>query len=175
MACRRLWLRQVALPTFKRPSRSAFISAADITHLLPAVAAGLRCTLANHAYNARELAFQYTDSGAGLIFTSEAGVATVRATFKDLGLSASDAEKRIIVLPAGLDWAGGPAVPRKADSANLLTVADFLGRGALKEEERFDGPQLSRETVYLCYSSGTTGKPKGVEVKSFLSLITTSR
>ena len=133
----------------------------------------MRCTLANHAYNARELAFQYTDSGAGLVFTSEAGVATVRTMFKDLGLCASDVQKRIVVLPVGLDWAGGPAVPRKADSANLLTVTDFFGHGTLKEEEKFDGPQLSGETVYLCYSSGTTGKPKGVEVSS-PSLIPTS-
>ncbi|KJA18782.1 hypothetical protein HYPSUDRAFT_144499 [Hypholoma sublateritium FD-334 SS-4] len=127
------------------------------------VAAGLRCTLANHSYTARELAFQYADSGAALVFTSEAGVGAVRAALKSQGFGAADADARIVVLRAGLEWAGGPAAPRAADSAALLSAADILGRGELEEEERFDGPAMAGETVYLCYSSGTTGKPKGVE------------
>lgn len=131
---------------------------------MSAVAAGLRCTLANHAYTARELAFQYADSGAALVFTSEAGVGAVRAALGSQGFSAADADARIVVLRAGLEWAGGPTAPRAADSAGLLSVADFLGRGQLEEEERFEEPGMAGETVYLCYSSGTTGKPKGVEV-----------
>jgi len=39
---------------------------------------------------------------------------------------------------------------------------DLLGHGALPEEEKFVGHQAN-ETLLLCYSSGTTGKPKGVE------------
>ncbi|KAH9485035.1 4-coumarate--CoA ligase-like 7 [Psilocybe cubensis] len=127
-----------------------------------AVAAGLRCTLANSAYNARELAFQYTDSGANLIFASEEGVATARETLKSLGLSADDANKRIVVMATGLGWAGGPSTPITPASKGLLTVSDLLGLGSIREEEKFEG-KLAHETVYLCYSSGTTGKPKGVE------------
>ncbi|KDR75730.1 hypothetical protein GALMADRAFT_248391 [Galerina marginata CBS 339.88] len=130
--------------------------------LFGAVAAGLRCTLANSAYNARELAFQYTDSKAKIIFTSEDNVATVRQTLKDLGLSKSQADKRIVVMTEGLEWAGGPSVPVKPELAGLLTSSNLLKLGALREEEKFEG-DLANETVYLCYSSGTTGKPKGVE------------
>ncbi|KAF9565569.1 AMP binding protein [Agrocybe pediades] len=130
--------------------------------LFGAVAAGLRCTLANNAYNSRELAFQYTDSGAKVIFANEDGVATARETLKSLGLSRSEAEKRIVVLTNGLEWAGGPSAPKRPELAGLLTMADLLKLGTLKEEEKFDG-DLANETVYLCYSSGTTGKPKGVE------------
>lgn len=117
------------------------------------VAAGLRCTLANSAYNARELAFQYTDSGANLIFASEEGVPTARETLKSLGLSTDDSNKRIVVMSSGLAWAGGPSVPITPDSQGLSTVADLLHLGSLKEEEKFDG-DLANETVYLCYSSG---------------------
>ncbi|KAF8967926.1 AMP binding protein [Flammula alnicola] len=127
-----------------------------------AVAAGLRCTFANNAYNARELAHQYTDSRAKLIFASEEGVATVRETLKSLGVSKTEADKRIIVMTSGLEWAGGPSTPSKPELAGLLTAVDLLKLGTLKEEEKFEG-QLANETVYLCYSSGTTGKPKGVE------------
>ncbi|CAA7259028.1 unnamed protein product [Cyclocybe aegerita] len=130
--------------------------------LFGSVAAGLRCTLANSAYNERELAFQYTDSGARLVFTSEDGAAVVRATLKSLGLSEREADKRIIVMTNGLDWVGGPAAPIKLEVSKLVKVADLLKFGALKEEEKFDR-QLANETTYLCYSSGTTGKPKGVE------------
>ena len=45
----------------------------------------------------------------------------------------------------------------------FMKMTQLLGKGQLIQEERFDGA-LSNETVLLCYSSGTTGKPKGVEV-----------
>jgi len=118
------------------------------------VAAGLRCTLANTAYNARELAFQYTDSRAKLIFANEDGVAVVRQTLEDLGVSKAEADKRIIVMTESLQWAGGPAVPIKPELVGMLTAADLLKLGTLKHEEKFDG-DLANETVYLCYSSGT--------------------
>ena len=86
------------------------------------VAAGLRCTLANSAYNTRELAFQYTDSGARLIFTSEDGYPTVQETLKSLGLSQQEANQRVIVMTDGLEWAGGPAAASiKPDLAHLIT------------------------------------------------------
>ncbi|TFK44864.1 AMP binding protein [Crucibulum laeve] len=130
--------------------------------LFGSIAGGLRCTLANSAYNARELAFQYTDSGAKLIFTSEEGIATVKETFRELEVSDAEANKRIIVMGNDLQWAGGPAAQRHPAAVDLLRLEELIGKGALKEEEKFDGKQ-AHETVYLCYSSGTTGKPKGVE------------
>ncbi|KAF8231353.1 AMP binding protein [Tricholoma matsutake] len=130
--------------------------------LFGSVAAGLRCTLANSAYNAKELAFQYVDSRANLVISSQEGLSTVREMFKQLGLSKSDTDRRIIVLGAGLEWAGGPAAPLNPESAGLLRMEDLLNRGVLKEEEKFEGKD-AHETAYLCYSSGTTGKPKGVE------------
>ena len=118
------------------------------------VAAGLRCTLANSAYNARELTFQYTDSGARLIFTSEDGYPTVQETLKGLGLSQQEVNQRVIVMTDGLEWAGGPgATSIKLNLAHVIKLADLLKFGTLKGEERFDGEQ-SVETVYLCYSSG---------------------
>ena len=114
----------------------------------------MRCTLANTAYNARELAFQYTDSRAKLIFSSEDGITVVRQTLEDLGVSKAEADKRIIVMTESLQWAGGPSVPIKPELAGMLTVADLLKLGTLKHEEKFDG-DLANETVYLCYSSGT--------------------
>ncbi|KIK09211.1 hypothetical protein K443DRAFT_671694 [Laccaria amethystina LaAM-08-1] len=136
------------------------------------VAAGLRCTLANNAYSATELAFQYQDSEAKIVFSSEDGVATVFEMFKQLGLSKSEAERRIVLMPNGLQWAGGPAIAVKPELAGLLQVPDLLTLGALKEEEKFEGSQVN-ETVYLCYSSGTTGKPKGVETthKNMVSVL----
>lgn len=113
----------------------------------------MKCTLANSAYTPKELAFQYTDSRAHLILSSEEGVPTARQTLKDLGFTNKDADKRIIVMANSLEWAGGPIVPVNPQLQNLLTVAQLLNLGTLREEEKFDGDR-AHETVYLCYSSG---------------------
>ncbi|TFK74033.1 AMP binding protein [Pluteus cervinus] len=128
--------------------------------LFGCVAAGLRCTLANSGYNARELTYQYNDSKARLVLTTEAGLPVAKEMFKGLGLSEHEANSRLIVLGESLAWAGGPNAPRQAP--NLLYSEDLLGKNKLESEVRFDG-ERAHETLYLCYSSGTTGKPKGVE------------
>lgn len=130
---------------------------------MSAVAAGLRCTLANSAYTSHELAHQYTDSRAHLLITTEEGISTVRAMLTELGVAKKEGDKRIIVLGQDLRWAGGPSAKPSPDASGLVTMEDLLKGGRLAQEEKFDGP-LSNETAYLCYSSGTTGKPKGVEV-----------
>ncbi|KAJ6495728.1 AMP binding protein [Mycena vitilis] len=130
--------------------------------LFGAVAAGLRCTLANSAYTSHELAFQYGDSGAKLILASEDNVAVVREMLAESGISREEADKRIIVLGNDLRWAGGPSALPNTAVAGLLKMEDLLNLGKLDQEEKFEGP-LANETVYICYSSGTTGKPKGVE------------
>ncbi|KAJ7209704.1 AMP binding protein [Mycena pura] len=126
------------------------------------VAAGLRCTLANSAYTSHELAYQYKDSGAKLILTSEEGLGVTRQMLAECGIAKDDAEGRIIVLGKDLRWAGGPKSPQNPASAGLLSMEDLLNKGKLEQEEMFEGA-LANETLYLCYSSGTTGKPKGVE------------
>jgi 4-coumarate--CoA ligase len=83
--------------------------------------------------------------------------------FKELGVSLADAQKRIIVLTNDLSWAGGPSASLSTPARGLLQLGDLLKLGTLPEEEKFNN-HLANETVYLCYSSGTTGKPKGVEV-----------
>lgn len=117
------------------------------------VAAGLKCTLANSAYTPKELAFQYTDSGAKLLFTSEAGLPVVLEMFELLGVRKDIAHKRIIVMGNGLEWAGGPSAPRPPQPAGSLRMEDLLVRGMLSQEEKFDGKDC-HETVYMCYSSG---------------------
>ncbi|KAJ7634478.1 AMP binding protein [Roridomyces roridus] len=119
------------------------------------IAAGLRLTVANSAYLSHELAHQYTDSGASLLFTSQDGVSVVQAMFAELGVSKEEAATRTVVLDADSGWVDGkgPSVTR---------FSELLSLGALEEEEKFNGAAAD-ETVFLCYSSGTTGKPKGVE------------
>ena len=132
--------------------------------LLGLIAGGVRATLANSAYTPAELAFQYNDSRARLVFAHPDLIPIVFAMFKHIGVSEDEARRRLVVLDFG---GNGAEVARKV---GVLGLSDLLGHGALPEEEKFSGPQAG-ETLLLCYSSGTTGKPKGVEVccSKFLS------
>lgn len=126
------------------------------TLLLGSVAAGLRVTLANSGYVARELEHQWLDSHSKAIMVAPPLLPVVLEMFKNIGLSEAEARRRIIMA----DW----ATPQAQTHSLYITMTSLLGGGKLAKEEEFRGKQSS-ETVLLCYSSGTTGKPKGVEVR----------
>ena len=96
---------------------------------------------------------------------TEDNVPVAREALKEAGYSTEDADKKIILIPNSLEWLGGPSAPQDPAVASLTKIEELLKLGSLDHEERFDG-YLSDETVYLCYSSGTTGKPKGVEART---------
>ncbi|KIK43991.1 hypothetical protein CY34DRAFT_803226 [Suillus luteus UH-Slu-Lm8-n1] len=127
------------------------------------VAAGFRATLANSAYTPDELKYQYLDAGAHLIFVHPSLVGTVQTMLKSLGCSEQEIRSRVIV--AGVQWITG-AKDASVPDDQLVAINQLLGRGELTEEVSFDG-ERSNETVYLCYSSGTTGQPKGVETTHY--------
>jgi len=127
--------------------------------LFGSIAAGFRTTLANSSYTPAELGHQWKDSGATVVFAHPTFVPAVVTMLEASGVSKEEARRRIIVMGVG---------DKGATAKGFIHMDDIMGKGTLSAAARFDGP-LSNETVYLCYSSGTTGKPKGVEVRFFVS------
>ncbi|EUC55217.1 4-coumarate-CoA ligase [Rhizoctonia solani AG-3 Rhs1AP] len=122
--------------------------------MLGCIAAGLKCSPANSAYTPSELAHQISDSGSGFVLVHPALVGTLLKAFEVLKVPGGEAQKRVILMNFE------EVVPK---DTSIYTQMDSLLKGRkLDEEERFDGDR-SDETVYLCYSSGTTGLSKGVE------------
>ncbi|KAF8448647.1 AMP binding protein [Boletus edulis BED1] len=127
-------------------------------------AAGLRTTLANSAFTSSELAYQYANANASLIFTHPSLLSVVLDALKSLGCTESEIRSRVILISS--NWLTGVPDPESTDAAHLVRLDAFFGRGELQGEVSFDG-ERSNETLYLCYSSGTTGKPKGVETTHY--------
>jgi len=119
------------------------------------IAAGVRVSPANSAYTPAELANQYVDCAARLVFVHPDLLPVTLDMFAHIGATRADARSRIVVM-----CLPGDDLP----AAGFASMGELFGRGALPAEEGFDN-ELADETLYLCYSSGTTGKPKGVEVR----------
>ncbi|KAF9243124.1 AMP binding protein [Melanogaster broomeanus] len=129
-----------------------------------ASAAGFRATLANSAYTSKELAHQYIDAGAHLIFVHPTLIGVVRKMLESCGCSKAEIRSRVVL--ATSQWLNGIPDPESQELATLTRLESLLGRGELPSEVCFDADR-SNETLYLCYSSGTTGKPKGVETTHY--------
>ena len=132
--------------------------------LLGLVAGGVRSSLATINYTTVELASHYQYTGARVVFSHPALISVVFEMFTHLGVSREEAQRRIVVMDYSED---GIRVARKE---SVLGMNDLLGHGALPEEEKFDGPQAS-ETVFICYTSGTTGERRAVEVCGLISAL----
>lgn len=133
--------------------------------LFGAAAAGFRATLANSAYTPNELKYQYLDSGAQLIFVHPSLFGVVRDMLTSIGHSESDI-RATVVLATSAWLTSVPDSDISQDFSGLTRLEELLGRGELASEVNFDG-ERSNETFCLCYSSGTTGKPKGVETTHY--------
>ena len=122
--------------------------------LFGSIAAGFKTMFTDPSYTPEELTLRWKDSRAKVVFTSSTLIPVVVKMLGNSGVSTEEARKRIIVMGMG----DGDA------TANGFIHMDRLhGGGFQATAERYDGP-LSSEAVYICYSSGTTGKPKGTEV-----------
>lgn len=127
--------------------------------LFGSLAAGLKMTLANASYTPAELGHQWKDSNAKAVFTHPALVPTVLTMLEASGIDKEESRKRIIIMGVG---------DRNATAQGFVHMDDLLEKGVLCMADRSNRPSLD-ETALICYSSGTTGKPKGVEVRASAS------
>ncbi|KAF2015659.1 acetyl-CoA synthetase-like protein [Aaosphaeria arxii CBS 175.79] len=112
---------------------------------------------ANAAYSAAELEYQLKNSGAKALFTCLPLLSTAKEAAKNAGIP----ENRIYILEVPKF-----AVPAGVTS-NAKTVDDFIREGAqLPRLEPLNWKQGdgAKKTAFLCYSSGTSGLPKGVMI-----------
>ncbi|KAF9087533.1 hypothetical protein BGX23_008057 [Mortierella sp. AD031] len=123
----------------------------SVTMFGPILLAGITTTV-NSAYNADELAYQLQDSGATLMITHPELLATARAGAQKVGLP----EDRIFLY-------GDQTVDGFRPYTNLLPPVD-TPESQLVEPVRLDAKECKETTALIVYSSGTTGRNKGVEL-----------
>jgi 4-coumarate--CoA ligase len=122
--------------------------------LFGSVAAGLRCTLANSAYTPGELQYQWTDSGAKVVFVHPSLVRVVMEMFKTgLGLGDDEARRRVVV--SGSEWLTGVQDEGGLISSPMIIIEKCVGilRNKPISPESYTTPLPSQS------GNPTTGSP----------------
>eukprot|EP01011_Urceolus_sp_BLP5_P005846 TRINITY_DN581_c0_g1_i1.p1 TRINITY_DN581_c0_g1~~TRINITY_DN581_c0_g1_i1.p1 ORF type:complete len:579 (+),score=60.08 TRINITY_DN581_c0_g1_i1:319-2055(+) len=113
---------------------------------------------ANAAYSAGELAHQLSDCGAKVLFTCRSLLPSALVAADKVGIAAS----RIYILPSPLDQQH-----LSQSASEFRTIGDLIYQGQKApslERLLLRGGEGARRVALLCYSSGTSGLPKGVMI-----------
>lgn len=124
---------------------------------LGTIMAGGIFTGANPSYVARELAYQLQDSGASYLICAEGSLDTGIEAARLAGLN----RDRVFVFNKAIYDGQGHAVNGCRYWGDLIASEDE-GSGFAWDD--LSSPELADRTLALNYSSGTTGRPKGVEI-----------
>lgn len=116
---------------------------------------------ANPSYTAEELSHQLALSESRLIVTHAASLATAKAAAKSTGIPLD----RVIVLGATSQLAPHATVE------GLITTG--LSKTPAFVERRLNPGEAKTKIAFLCFSSGTTGKPKAVSVSHYAMVANT--
>jgi 4-coumarate--CoA ligase len=121
------------------------------------VMAGGIFTGANPTYVARELAFQLKDSGAKYLLCAAGSLETGIEAARLAGLP----REKVYVFDSGVYDNTGRAMEGCPYWGDLLASPE---EGEKFTWDELSTPELADKTLVLNYSSGTTGRPKGVEI-----------
>ncbi|KAL9124089.1 MAG: hypothetical protein Q9217_006545 [Psora testacea] len=113
---------------------------------------------ANAAYSEPELVHQLKSSGSKALFTCLPLLETAIAAAEKSGIL----RNRIYLLALPREITGS-----KPNPSDIKTVDQLIEEGAnlpTLEKLRWSKGQGARQTAFLCYSSGTSGLPKGVMI-----------
>ncbi|GJJ75911.1 4-coumarate--CoA ligase [Entomortierella parvispora] len=151
----RRWATGLESLGFKRGDVLALFSFNQIDYsitMFGSLLLGGVCTTVNSAYTADELAFQLEDSGASVIVTHPELLPVAIEGAKKVGIPMNK------ILLYGNEFVQGfrpyssTFPPENTPESQLAQVVNLNGQPALET------------TALICYSSGTTGKSKGVEL-----------
>lgn len=130
-------------------------------------AAGLKVSPINSSYTPKELAHQLSlcQAKAVVVHPHPQFISNLYTAFKILNIPEDEATKKIVVG----DWMEDPVALKKGlgkfANKSFTMLTELLQAGKMDNEANFDG-RYAHETTLLCFSSGTTGLAKGVEVRS---------